>query len=97
MPDDFFAAEQHGLLAEYCRRECHSDWLAEQLETMRNRVQSDITRMVEVDDLAKQIDREVKSMGSLATKLRLTNQSRFTAEKAGTKAKAAGNGSKPWE
>ena len=42
-------------------------------------------------------DRETKALVSLATRLRLTNQARFTAQAAATEARNMASGTKPWD
>jgi hypothetical protein len=42
-------------------------------------------------------DRESKALGDKATKLRLTNQSRYTPGAAATAAKNASEAKKPWQ
>jgi hypothetical protein len=54
----------------------------------------------ELDDLIKisrTRDCETKALGDKATKLRLTNQARYTPQAAGTAAKKAGSELKPWQ
>jgi hypothetical protein len=47
--------------------------------------------------LLKMRDLESKAMARMATKLRLTNQSRYTPQAAGTAGRNAASGLKPWE
>jgi hypothetical protein len=51
-----------------------------------------------LDRLTKMRDRETKAAADKATKLRLTNQSRYTPQAAGTASKNNGAANlKPWE
>ena len=51
--------------------------------------------VLQYDKLLSMRDRETKAMGSLATKLRLTNQARYTPQAAATASGAgSGNGAK---
>ena len=51
----------------------------------------------EYEKLLRMRDRETKALADKATKLRLTNQSRYTPQAAGTAAKKAGEAKKPWQ
>jgi hypothetical protein len=66
----------------------------------------DLTPVVKIvdDDSAKAFeamlrarDRETKQLVSLATRMRLTNQSRYTPGAAGSAGKNNPTGAKPWE
>jgi hypothetical protein len=48
-------------------------------------------------DLLKMRELEVRSASSLATRLRLTNQSRYTPQAASTSSRNSSKGYKPWE
>ena len=51
----------------------------------------------EYEKLLRMRDRETKALADKATKLRLTNQSRYTPGAAATAAKNAGEAKKPWQ
>lgn len=51
----------------------------------------------EFERMLKARDRETKQLVSLATRLRLTNQSRYTPQAANTAGRNATIGPKPWE
>lgn len=51
----------------------------------------------EIEKILKVRDREAKRAADLATKLRLTQQSRYTPQAAATANKKSQNASKPWE
>jgi hypothetical protein len=51
----------------------------------------------EYEKLLRMRDRETKALADKATKLRLTNQSRYTPQAASTAAKNAATERKPWQ
>lgn len=76
---DFFrtgAVQQQ--LERYCIRSAEVAWLD---ETIRSAKDDDETSVAELDRLMKMRDREDSACVTLATKLRLTNQSRYRADK----------------
>lgn len=81
------------ILKEYCRHVESADKLAKAVE-MAEMPGSDVT-LKDYDTLLKMRDRETKAIGDKATKLRLTNQSRYTPQAAATASKGS-SGSKPW-
>lgn len=78
----------------------HAEWRAK-LQGLLDRVP--IEKMLDADTEAgvermlKARDRETKQLVSLATRLRLTNQARYTAAAAATEARNMPGGRKPWE
>lgn len=82
------------ILKEYCRHVESADKLAKAVE-MAEMPGSDVT-LKDYDTLLKMRDRETKAIGDKATKLRLTNQSRYTPQAASTASKGS-SGSKPWQ
>ena len=88
---DYFGEDAVPLLEEYCRVVTMCRFLAVQVEAA--------TAGGEVADLKVLLDmrdKEAKRMASLATKLRLTNQSRYTPQAAAT-ASRKGAGGKVWQ
>lgn len=92
--DTFRTAALQQLLAEYCRHVEMADWLERQIEAARQEI-------IDLDDLVKLVrtrDCETKALADKATKLRLTNQSRYTPGAAGTAAKKSSSAErKPWQ
>ncbi|HUX23214.1 MAG TPA: hypothetical protein VMV87_01230 [Burkholderiales bacterium] len=91
-PIDWFAEDSSPLLKEYVRACCMTDWMETQVQAA----------MVGADGAAlgsfmKLRDMESKRVASMATKLRLTQQSRYTPAAAATADKKAGSGGKPWQ
>lgn len=88
---DFFGEDAAPLLEEYCRVVAMCRLLAVQIEAGIAGGEAD-----ELKALLDMRDKESRRMASLATKLRITNQSRYTPQAAGTAAKR-GAGGKVWQ
>lgn len=95
--DVFKTAALQQLLKEYCRHVISAMKLATMIEAMERQTQMSPDDLCDYDKLLKMRDRETKAIGDKATKLRLTNQSRYTPQAAGTAAKKAGSDLKPWQ
>jgi hypothetical protein len=89
-PADWFADDSAPVLTEYVRAAVVCDRLAPLIDKAM-----DGGDAKEVDDLLRARDRESRRVASLATKLRLTQQSRYTPQAASTADKRA-KGSRPW-
>lgn len=95
---DFFRTDAlRELLKDYCRHKVSGADLSAQI----NLYDADCPMVPDVvgalDKLLKMRDRETKAAADKATKLRLTNQSRYTPQAASTAAKNATTNKKPWE
>ena len=88
---DFFGEDAAPLLEEYCRVVVMCRLLAVQIEAGIAGGEAD-----ELKALLDMRDKESRRMTSIATKLRLTNQSRYTPQAAATAAKKGGGG-KVWQ
>ena len=97
MPGDWFPAETHPLLVGLCRHIVMARELAGMLDGFRAEWCAEDGGLERLDRLAKMQDREHRAMSSLATKLRLTNQSRYTAGRAVTEAAKGVAGRRPWD
>ena len=95
MPADWFSRENHALLANYCRHVVEAERLAGMLTTLdaalgwevdqgRSRVELVCDSAKTRERLLRMRDREVRGASSLATRLRLTLQSRHDRTKAVT-------------
>jgi hypothetical protein len=94
-PADWFktaAAQQ--MLVLYCRHNSTSAKLDSVIDESWN---DDECTPAQIDRLLKMRDRETRACVTIATKLRLTNQSRYTAEKAGTAGRKEAAEVKPWQ
>jgi hypothetical protein len=100
MPPDWFTRESHPLLAAYCRHIVAARLLAKDIERFSRfppevRLASDGIELY--DRLRKMADRESRVITTLATKMRLSQQSRYTENRAATAANRSKTVSKPWE
>lgn len=95
--DTFKTAALQQLLKEYCRHVATAMKLARMVEAMERLPQMSPDDLGDYDKLLKMRDRETKALADKATKLRLTNQSRYTPQAAATAAKNANAARKPWQ
>ena len=88
LPADWFPRETHGLLAQYCRHVVEARRIAQLIERQEG---YDIK---EYDMLLKMQEREGRALSSLATRMRITQQSQWSEQKGkgGDKPDR-----KPWE
>jgi hypothetical protein len=94
-PADWFGEDSAPLLTEYVRAVCHSDELDRVIKSMSLDDQEWVTNAKPYMDFMRIRDMEAKRAVSIATKLRLTQQSRYTPQAASTANKKAGQ-VKPW-
>lgn len=92
LPHDWFAAGTYILLADYCRRWVRAERLADVIKK-----QPEETSIRDRIALYENEDDNSKLMMALATKMRITQQSKYTTKAAGTAANSAGPARKPWE
>ena len=96
-PADFFkTAALQQLLKEYCRHIETAHVLARQIERFRDEWLLGIDGVQRYDLLLKMRERETRAIMAAATKLRLTNQSRYVPHAAATATKSVPS-AKPWE
>ena len=97
--DVFGTAALQQLLKDYCRHVVAAERLGKVIEghmTLGSDAEDSIS-LKDLDCLLKMRDRETKAIADKATKLRLTNQSRYTPKAAATAAKREGQAAKPWQ
>jgi hypothetical protein len=92
--DVFRTAALQQLLREYCRHVETADRLSKQVDVAVR--EGTNHSLQELDTLLRMRDRETKALADKATKLRLTNQARYTPQAAATAAKKASE-RKPWQ
>lgn len=98
MPGDWFTRETHGLLTQYVRHVENASRLAEKIDSFNlDLLLTNETDMEVFEKLTKMMEREGRAMSSLATRLRITQQSRYNPASANVAAKKAGTVLKPWE
>ena len=89
LPADWFARETYGLLAQYCRHIVSSRKVASLIQTF----EAGDFELEQYDRLLKMQERESRAIASLATKMRISQQSTYDPKKR----KPSGVGKKPWE
>jgi len=95
--DTFKTAALQQLLKEYCRHVASAHRLAVMIDAMEAQPMMTPDDLGDYDKLLNRRDRETKALADKATKLRLTNQARYTPQAAATAAKRAGGERKPWQ
>lgn len=98
-PNFFATGAVQYILADYCRHRNAADRLNEVINKSFARAslgtnQAALSRLARLLKLREQ---ETRASANLATKLRLTNQSRYVPHVAGRAAAKAAQGPRPWE
>lgn len=91
-PREWFGEDSAPLLREYVRAVCMCDELEPEIKRLREPGQDKHALKMVLD----MRDKESRRASSLATRLRLTQQSRYTPQAAGTANKRAA-GKRPWQ
>ena len=94
MPGDWFRPECESLVVALCRHISYSRAIGARLNALNFRSEEDMERFAE---LAKLHKNETQAIANLATRLRLTPQSRYTAVAASTAVHNAAPARKPWD
>ena len=97
MPVDFFGRETWPLLCAYCRHVTNSRHIAGLIEAAHDLDIGDRTALMRLNRLLGLQERQSNALMGLATRMRLTNQSRYTAGSAATQAKGGHSGKPLWE
>lgn len=92
LPADWFPRETHGLLVQYCRHIVAARRVAQLIEALETSSENefDIERY---DELLKMQEREGRALSSLATRMRLTQQTTYDKQKR----KGSVGTKRPWE
>lgn len=97
-PANFFnTAALRALLADYCRHRAASEMISGVINTFKADWLKTAEGAKRYHDLLKMRDLESRGAITAATKLRLTNQSRYTPQAAGTASRNAPRAPRPWE
>lgn len=72
LPAEWFPRETHGLLADYCRHVVRSRRIAQMVDQAESEEPLDLDQL---DKLYRMAERESRAASSLATRLRITQQS----------------------
>jgi hypothetical protein len=94
MPAGWFTRETHPLLAQFCRHVVRARQIEKTLDEYTKQLLETDEGLDPLDRLAKMADREARAMTTLATKMRLTQQSHYRADKV---VKTTDAPKKPWE
>lgn len=94
-PADWFQADSFPVLADYCRAVDMSNELAALVDSFDRSQLAEYERLKTWKDLVKMQRDQQHHVMTLATKLRLTPQSRYSATNASTASKRAGL-DRPW-
>ena len=97
MPVEWFGREIWPLLCAYCRHVTNSRHIARLIEAAEDMDIGDRGALMRFNRLLGMQERQSNVMAGLATRMRLTHQSRYTATSAATQAKGSITGRKPWE
>jgi hypothetical protein len=95
--ETFKTAALQQLLKEYCRHVSSAALLSEKIDSFDSQWLDTDEGLERYTKLVRTRDCETKALADKATKLRLTNQARYTPGAAGTAAKKAGAERKPWQ
>lgn len=90
-PADWFGPDNYPLLKEYCRAAVMCDTLARQARAAVRKKDAATIKLV-----LDMRDKEAKRAASLGTKLRLTQQSKYTPQAAATADRRV-KGGRPWQ
>ena len=96
-PGDWWDAGSLPLLAQYCRAVAQSDVVADLVNRTSQAMLEDPDELGRYKELRKIQNALSAEISSLATKMRLTQQSRYNAKNSDTAARRGGSGQrKPW-
>ena len=94
-PGDWFDAGSIPLLAQYCRATVQAELIADLVRQTASSMLTDPAQLGTYKELRKIQAALTGEINSLARAMRLTQQSRYRADKADTASRKA-NGSRPW-
>ena len=96
-PHDWFTADSVYLLEAYCHAVVSHRLISIGVAAFDTAKMTTPEGIATYDQLTRMQERQARVMTSIATKLRLTQQSRYTPQAAATAAKKVGGGSRPWD
>ncbi len=94
LPSDWFTRETHSILTQYCRHVIAARRVSQLIEQVENAENWDVDYY---DKLLKMQERESRTITSIATRMRITQQSKYTAKSANTASNNSESDIKPWE
>lgn len=97
-PHDWFTSDSCHLLEAYCHAVVAHRLISIGVANFTKEQMAEAKGVATYDSLTRMQERQARVMATIATKLRLTQQSRYTPQAAATAAKRAGSGgARPWE
>ena len=96
-PPEWFLPDTHPLLIAYCRARSASEVIAQQIDAFEPAWMETPEGLDRYEKLTKIQCRHAMLLMTLATKMRLAQQSRYTETAANTAAKHGLAGTKPWQ
>lgn len=93
----FSTAVLRGMLADYCCHRESAEKISEVIATFKPEWLKAADGAKRYAGLIRMREIETRAAASMATKLRLTNQSRYTPQAAATAAKNSTQAARPWE
>lgn len=97
LPPDWFVRETHGQLVNYCRHVVRARMIAGLIRDFEPEWTETNEGLRRLDRLTTMAERESRTIASLGTKMRITQQSRYAHRTANNKAAEAGEAKKPWQ
>ena len=97
MPVDWFPREIWPLLCAYCRHVTNSRHIAGLIEDAHKGDLSDRKALMRYNRLLGMQERQSSTLAGLATRMRLTQQSRYTPHSAASRTKGSTSAKKLWE
>jgi hypothetical protein len=99
MPSSWFPRETHGLLVAYVKHVSAHRVLSDLVDSFEPVWLSRDDGLTRYDKLLQMREREARALSSLATRMRMTQQSQYAAQKANTAVKNARPADRPppWE
>ena len=95
-PGEWWDAGSLPLLSQYCRASVQADLIGELVRKVGDAMLTDPDELGRYKELRKIQATLSSELSALATKMRLTQQSRYNAKNSDTSARKA-NGRKPWQ
>lgn len=97
MPADWFTRENQAMLVDLCRHVVIARRVSEQIDAFDPEWLADEEGLKRYDKLTSILERHTRTIASLSTRMRLTQQSRYNAAAANTASERAKGPVKPWE
>ncbi len=97
LPVHWFHREIWPLLCAYCRHIVNARRVAGMIEDAHETDLTDGAALMRFNRLLSMQQRQTNALAGLATRMRLTNQARYTATSAATQSRGDVMGRKPWE